>query len=134
MLGASMALAGCGGRQDRFASGDWELKSWLEVKGRSGQFEPQTHSAKLSPQVADAGVHAAMFSEFYHGEKGQNVVFEGGVISGHFDQQAVAPFPEHQQAVSGTYAAESFDMRITMPVIAGVQSYQVVTGKHIGGE
>lgn len=135
ILGASIALTGCGGQQqDRFAPGDWELKSWMEVKGRSGQFEPQTMRARLSEQLADKGVQAAMFSEFYRGVKSGDVAFENGTISGHIDQAAVAPFPAHQQVVSGSYSPQAFEMRITMPPIGGVQSYQVVTGKHVGGQ
>ena len=127
-------IAGCGGAPDRFAPGDWELKSWMEVQGRSGQIESHTMRTRLSAQLAERGVKAAMFSEFYRGVTSGNVAFENGTISGHLDQPAVAPFPAHEQRVSGTYSAESFEIRITMPAIGGVQSYQVVTGEHIGGE
>jgi hypothetical protein len=133
-MGGSLMLAACTAKEDRFAPGKWELQSWMEVTGRSGRVEPQTTSAKLSPQLADKGAQAAMFSEFYRGIKSGDVTFENGAISGHIDQPAVAPFPAHQQAISGTYSAEAFEMRITMPKVAGVQSYQVVTGKHLRTE
>lgn len=69
-----------------------------------------------------------MFTEFYHGVTGGNIIFKDGKISGSLHQQAVAPFPEHQQELSGTYSADRFEMRIAMPLIMGVQSYQYITG------
>ena len=122
-------LAGCGVGDDRYAPGTWELESWMEMEGHSDVTPHQTDTLRLTPEMAGFDVRTVTFSKFYHGQAAANVVFEDGTISGHLDQAAVAPFPAHEQAVSGTYGADRFEMRITMPPIAGTQAYQVVRGR-----
>ena len=101
----------------------------MEIAGRSDRFEPHTMTVKLPPQVAEAGVRAAMFSEFYRGVASGDVTFQNGTISGHIDQPAVAPFPAHSQEFSGTYSADRFELRVAMPPIGDVQSCQRVKGR-----
>ena len=122
-------LSGCGAASDRFQPGTWELESWMEVDGRSEAISGQVDTVRITPEMADFGAKPVFFSSFYHGQGGVNVTFADGIISGNFDQQAVAPFPAHQQAVEGWYAPDAFEMRIAMPQIAGVQTYQVVQGR-----
>jgi len=122
-------LAGCGGQSEHFAPGTWELESWMEADGRSGRTPTQTDTVKLTPERAARDMRHVMFGEFYHGVKGGEVAFKDGTIKGHLEQQAIAPFPAHQQTLSGTYSPESFEIRIAMPKFVGVQTYQVVTGR-----
>lgn len=128
-MGVGLMLAACNAQEDRFAPGSWELEAWMGVEGQSQTTPRQKDTAKLSPQLAEKDRQTVMFNAFYRGVKNGDVAFENGTISGHIDQQAVAPFPAHQQAVTGTYSADAFDMRIAMPAIGGVQSYQFVTGR-----
>ena len=127
-------LAACGAQQDRFAPGTWELEAWMGVEGQTQTTPRQKETAKLSPQLAEQDPRTVMFNAFYPGVKSGDVAFENGTISGHIDQQAVAPFPSHQQEVTGTYSADAFAMRIAMPAIGGVQSYQLVTGRLVKPE
>lgn len=122
-------LTACGAQPDRFAAGTWELEAWMGVEGQSAATPRQKHTAKLSARLAEHDMQTVMFSQFYRGVKSGDVTFANGTISGHFDQQAVAPFPAHQQAVTGNYTANSFEMRVSMPAIGGVQSFQFVTGR-----
>lgn len=131
-IGVMVMSGGCSAQPDRFAPGTWELEAWMGVEGQSNTTPRQTDTVKLSPQVAQRDPRSVMFSQFYHGQTGANVIFENGTISGHLDQHAVAPFRAHRQAVSGTYSAEAFAMRIELPEIAGMQSYQFVTGRLMG--
>ena len=128
-MGVGLMLAACNAQGDRFAPGTWELEAWMGAEGQSQTTPRQKDTAKLSPQLAEQDPRTVMFNAFYHGVKSGDVVFENGTISGHIDQQAVAPFPAHQQEVTGTYSADAFAMRIAMPAIGGVQSYQFVTGR-----
>ena len=66
-IGGSLMLAGCSAQEDRFASGVWELQTWMEVAGRSDRFEQRSMNGKLSPSLAEAGVRAGMFFQFYRG-------------------------------------------------------------------
>ncbi|TAD71502.1 MAG: hypothetical protein EAY70_14195 [Sphingomonadales bacterium] len=128
-LGVCLMLGACNAQEDRFTPGTWELEAWMGVEGQSTTTPRQKDTAKLSPQLAEQDARTVMFSAFYGGVKSGDVAFENGTISGHIDQQAVAPFPAHQQAVTGTYSADRFEMRIAMPAIGGMQSYQFVTGR-----
>lgn len=128
-MGVGLMLAACNAQEDRFAPGIWELEAWMGVEGQSTTTPRQKDTAKLSPDLAKYDARTVMFSAFYHGVKSGDVAFENGTISGHIDQQAVAPFPAHQQTVTGTYSTDRFEMRIAMPSIGGVQSYQFVTGR-----
>ncbi|MBX7492996.1 hypothetical protein K3163_07225 [Qipengyuania sp. 1NDW9] len=122
-------LSACGSDPNSFQPGDWELQAWLEGDTPGVRAGEMTDSVTITQDLASASPKAVFFSEFYHGAKAANVTFEDGEISGHLDQGAVAPFPAHSQSVSGWYRSDSFEMKIAMPVIGGVQSYQVVTGK-----
>jgi hypothetical protein len=128
-MGVGLMLASCNAQADRFAPGTWELEVWMGVEGQSQTTPRQKDTAKLSPQLAEQDPRTVMFNAFYRGVKSGDVAFENGTISGHIDQQAIAPFPAHQQAVTGSYSADAFEMRIAMPAIGGVQSYQLVTGR-----
>jgi len=134
VLGACAMLAGCGVGEDSYAPGTWELEGWMDVDGYGETGQRQTDTVRITPEMSGFGVRAVTFSKFYHGQTGENVVFENGEISGFLDQQAVAPFPAHQQAVSGWYRPDAFEMRITMPPIAGTQAYQVVSGQLVQPE
>ena len=128
-MAAAVSLAGCGQSGDSFTPGEWELEAWMEVDGRSGQIEPRTDNVTIPQNMAGFDPRGVVFSKFYHGQRPTNVEFSDGVISGHLDQAAVAPFDAHEQPITGWYRADAFEMRITMPAIAGFQSYQVVSGK-----
>ncbi len=128
LMGSAM-LAGCGPSADAFIPGAWEIEGWMEVDGRAGRLEHRTHNVRLSQNMAGLEPRGVAFSKFYNAQDPSNVVFADGVISGHLDQGAVAPFAAHEQAIEGWYKPDAFEMRITMPTIAGIQSYQVVSGK-----
>lgn len=129
LVAGVMMVSGCVRHGDGFAPGEWQLESWMEAEGHDQRISPETLTVKLRPEVAAMDPRAVMFSEFYRGQKPTNVTFDDGKISGHLDQQAVAPFPAHEQPISGWYRPDAFELRITLPSIAGVQGYQVVTGR-----
>ncbi len=129
-----MVLAGCGAAEERYLPGTWELEGWMEVDGHGETGQRQTDTVRITPEMVGFSVQAVTFSKFYHGQTGENVVFENGEISGFLDQQAVAPFPAHRQEVLGWYRPDAFELRITMPPIAGTQAYQVVTGQLVQPE
>lgn len=129
VLGGMLMLAGCSLGGERFAPGTWELEAWLADAAQTRPTPRQRDTVKLSAERAQRPMQRVMFGEFYQGVQGGEVSFKDGIIAGHLDQQAVAPFEAHQQIVTGTYSADRFEMRIAMPMIMGVQTYQFVTGR-----
>lgn len=128
-LGGMVMLAGCSAGGERFAPGTWELEAWLADAAQTKATPRQRETIKLSPERAQRPMLRVVFGEFYQGVRGGEVTFKNGIIAGHLDQQAIAPFEAHKQTVTGTYAADRFEIRIAMPKIMGVQSYQFVTGR-----
>ncbi|WP_108790871.1 hypothetical protein [Erythrobacter sp. Alg231-14] len=112
-----------------FQAGEWEVEGWMESDIHPDRIEPQTHSAKVSEQLAAMDAKTVFFNAFYSAGAAGDVVFANGEISGHLSQSAVAPFPEHTQNVTGSYQSDAFEVRITLPEIAGIQAYQVVKGR-----
>ena len=124
----SMTTA-CGSSDPRFHAGTWHLESWLEGEVKGPKAGQMSNEVVLDERFADLPARDVFFSKFYLGVKSGNVTFEDGVVSGSIDQGAVAPFPAHSQAMTGWYKSTAFEVRIAMPKIADVQSYQVVKGQ-----
>ena len=127
LMGLFMTAA-CIPGEGEFEAGEWQLEGWMEHEGSSQRLEAHQYDARVSDQLAMMDARVVMFSEFYHSTDPSNVRFEDGVISGYLNQRAVAPFPEHQQEVTGWYRSDAFEMRIKMPPIGNFQTYQVVRG------
>jgi hypothetical protein len=114
---------------ESFSAGTWDLQSWMETEESDQQISAMEDTVVISDRFASAPPRDVAFSQFYRGESGSDVVFENGKISGHLNQGAIAPFPAHTQEVTGWYRSDAFEIRITLPLIANIQAYQVVTGK-----
>ncbi|MEM1051502.1 MAG: hypothetical protein AAGI28_05335 [Pseudomonadota bacterium] len=121
----------CSSGGDRFLTGEWKLEGWMEDEGAVQRIEPQTHTVKVSEQLASRDPRTVAFTEFYRGADASNVIFADGEISGHINQGAVAPFPEHEQEVNGWYREDAFEMRIKLPKLGPFQPYQVVRGEWV---
>lgn len=130
------ALAACGGEGDNpvveeysMQPGKWELRTWMEINGEPGPSpEELVQTRDLKPEMASYPVNQILFGLFYPGKSPDNIVAEGGRISGSFDHPGTAPIQAHTSEVTGTYDTDEFRMVIDLPVQTNGLT-QVVEGK-----
>ncbi|MEM7700885.1 MAG: hypothetical protein AAF251_03005 [Pseudomonadota bacterium] len=109
-------------------AGEWEICGWLtNPRAPDMKISEQVHTQRLDKVGAMFPVSRIIFGEFYRGSSPEHITFEEGVIEGHLNQGAVAPFPKHTQDVRGSYANDRFSLKIKMPLGEGF--IQVVEGR-----
>ena len=115
---------------DRFLAGTWEIEGWLE----SDQAPPghrsayQTHKTKVSELLAQQPPVVVFFKSFYGREDFSNIRFEKGLVEGDFAARAVDDIAGQTVPISGTYAADSFDVTFGYSAF-GMKARQVVRGR-----
>ena len=108
--------------------GEWEIRAWLtNPQAPETKVSEQVYTQRLDEIGAMFPVSRVIFGEFYRGSSPEHLTFEDGEIEGHLSQGAVAPFPKHIQNVSGSYAKDSFSLKIQMPLGEGF--FQIVEGR-----
>ncbi|MEM7690786.1 MAG: hypothetical protein AAF291_17360 [Pseudomonadota bacterium] len=114
--------------QSEMTPGYWEIRCWLtNPQAPDMRISEQVGTERLDAVGATFSVSRIIFGEFYRGSSPEHITFKNGVIEGHLEEGAIAPFPKHSQNVSGSYAKDSFSLKIQMPLGEGF--FQVIEGR-----